>query len=163
MDASVGAMAADVLTAAAIAADAIGSSEFAQAAADKVWSSAARTLTGLGFSLVAADLAAGIITAAKFAAGAIDAAAIATGAIDADAIAAEALTAAKFPALIEPTGPPTPSASWLSALAWLLALSRNRLTQTATVQTLRNDADSANIATSTLSDDGTTHTRGEFA
>jgi hypothetical protein len=55
MDASVGAMAANVLTATAInadaitaakiAPDAIGASEFAQAAADKVWATAARTVT----------------------------------------------------------------------------------------------------------------------
>jgi len=38
-------LATDVITAAKIAADAIGSSEFAQAAADKVWSTAARILT----------------------------------------------------------------------------------------------------------------------
>lgn len=52
MDASVGAMAADVVTASAIATDAIGAAEFAQAAADKVWGSAVRTLTSLGASLV---------------------------------------------------------------------------------------------------------------
>jgi hypothetical protein len=39
------AWASGAITAASIAADAIGSSEFAQAAADKVWSTAARTLT----------------------------------------------------------------------------------------------------------------------
>lgn len=41
-------IATDAIGAAQIAADAIGSSEFAQAAADKVWSSAARTLTSFG-------------------------------------------------------------------------------------------------------------------
>lgn len=47
-----GAFTAGAIDAAAIAADAIGSAEFAQAAADKVWASAARTLTSLGASLV---------------------------------------------------------------------------------------------------------------
>lgn len=62
-----------------------------------------------------------------------------------------------------------PTAVWawpvtLRKLAqWLGALSRNKVTQTNTTQTLRNDADSATIATSTHSDDGTTHTRGEFS
>ena len=57
VDASVGAMAADVLTASAIASDAIGSAEFAQAAADKVWSSATRSLTDkAGFALSAAGI-----------------------------------------------------------------------------------------------------------
>ncbi len=65
VDAYVGAMAANVLTATAInadaitnakiAADAIGSSEFAQAAADQVWSTATRTLTALGFALTNSD------------------------------------------------------------------------------------------------------------
>ena len=68
VDASVGAMAANVLTATAINADAI----------------------------TAAKVADGTIDAATFAAGAIDATAIATGAIDADAIAANAITAAKI-------------------------------------------------------------------
>lgn len=57
---------------------------------------------------------------------------------------------------------PGVNASVLSALQWLFLLSRNKITQTATVQTLRNDADSATIASSTVSDDGTTFTRGEF-
>lgn len=45
---------------------------------------------------------------------------------------------------------------------WMFALSRNKLTQTASSQALRNDADSANIATAALSDDGTTAIRAEF-
>ncbi len=61
-----------------------------------------------------------------------------------------------------------PTAIWTWPLSlrvfmqWFGALSRNKVTQTATTQTLRNDADSATIATSTHSDDGTTHTRGEW-
>lgn len=57
---------------------------------------------------------------------------------------------------------PGVTASMEAALEWLFLLARNKLTQTATTQTLRNDADSGNIATSTLSDDGVTLTRGEF-
>jgi hypothetical protein len=48
-------------------------------------------------------------------------------------------------------------------LAWLLALARNKITQTATTTTLRNDADAGNIGTSTVDDDGVTFTRGEWA
>jgi hypothetical protein len=90
VDSYVGAMAAGVITAAAIAtaaidadavaANAITSSEFAQSAADKIWSSATRTLTALGFNLANTD----------FAAGAIDAAAIAADAIGASELAADA-------------------------------------------------------------------------
>ena len=47
---------------------------FSTHSAADVWAVGTRTLTALGFTLAAADLGAGIITAAKFAAGAIDAA-----------------------------------------------------------------------------------------
>lgn len=73
MDASVGAMAADVVTAAAVATGAIDADAIADNAID------------------AGAIATGAITAAKFAAGAIDAGAIATGAIDADALAADVI------------------------------------------------------------------------
>ena len=53
--------------------------------------------------------------------------------------------------------------SSLSAkINWLFALARNKVTSTATTITLRNDADGADIATSTKSDDATTYTRGEW-
>jgi hypothetical protein len=45
---------------------------------------------------------------------------------------------------------------------WLTAISRNKITQTATVQSIRNDADNADIASAAVSDDGTTFTRAEF-
>lgn len=47
-------------------------------------------------------------------------------------------------------------------LGWLGALARNKRTQTSTTQVVRNDADSANISTSAVSDDGSTATRGEW-
>lgn len=47
--------------------------------------------------------------------------------------------------------------------AWLLALSRNKMTQTSTTTTLRNNADNASISTSATSDDGTTFTRAKWA
>ena len=53
--------------------------------------------------------------------------------------------------------------SIVDGIAWVTALNRNKVTQTTTTLTLRNDADSGNIATSAVSDDGTTATRGEFA
>jgi hypothetical protein len=61
-------LATDSITAAKIAADAIGASEFAQAAADKVWSSAARTLTAFSTALAVAVwdvLEAAIVTASS--------------------------------------------------------------------------------------------------
>ena len=65
-------------------------------------------------------------------------------------------------AMTESSGVPAVTASFRDAIKWLFALSRNKGTQTATTKTLRNDADSADIATSTISDDATTFTRGEW-
>jgi hypothetical protein len=62
----------------------------------------------------------------------------------------------------EPTSVPASTASLATKISWVYTLGRNKLTQTATTQTLRNDADSLTIATSTVSDDTTTFTRGEF-
>jgi hypothetical protein len=66
-------------------------------------------------------------------------------------------------AMTESAGSPAVTASFRDALRWLFALSRNKGTQTNTTKTLRNDADDADIATSTISDDGTTFTRGEWS
>lgn len=65
--------------------------------------------------------------------------------------------------IVEPTAVPTWPMSSEEVLGWLGALSRNKTTQTSTTTTLRNDADSATIATSAVSDDGTTYIRGEYA
>ena len=58
---------------------------------------------------------------------------------------------------------PAATASLSDKIAWLFMLARNKVTQTATTVTVRNDADSGNVATSTVSDNGTTATRGEFS
>lgn len=58
---------------------------------------------------------------------------------------------------------PAATSSLKDKLNWLFALARNKVTQTATTQTLRNDADSGSIATSTLSDDATTLIRAEWS
>lgn len=63
----------------------------------------------------------------------------------------------------EPGAVPAATSSLKDKINWLFALARNKITQTATTQTLRNDADDADIATSTVSDDGTTFTRGEWS
>ena len=69
--------------------------------------------------------------------------------------------------LDEPITEPAGVFTWAGAtlrniIGWLGALNRNKLTQTSSVQTLRNDADNASIATADLSDDGTTSTRAEW-
>ncbi len=138
LDVQVTGMGAGVVTAAAVATDAID----ADALADNA------------------------ITAATFAAGAIDATAIAANAIGASELAADAVAeiadAVWDEAMVEPTAVPAVTGAMRAAIAWLLARDRNKLTQTATTTTLRNDADSGNVATSTVSDDGSTFTRGEW-
>lgn len=62
----------------------------------------------------------------------------------------------------EPSGVPAATSSLKDKINWMFTLARNRLTQTATQQTLRNDANSGNIGTANVSDDGTTHTREEW-
>lgn len=90
IDASVGAMASGVLTATAIAADAITAAKVADGTID-----AATFAAG---AINAAAIAADAITAAKVADGTIDAATFAAGAINAAAIAADAITDAKVAA-----------------------------------------------------------------
>ena len=63
----------------------------------------------------------------------------------------------------EPAAVPAATASLKDKIGWQAVLARNKITQTATTQLVRNDADNATIGTSTVSDDGTTATRGEFA
>lgn len=63
----------------------------------------------------------------------------------------------------EPGSVPAASASLAAKIGWLFTLGRNKITQTATTTTVRNDADSGSIATSTVSDDATTFTRSEFS
>lgn len=96
------------------------------------------------------------------ASGGITAASIATGAIDADALAADAVDEIWSKAMTELAAVPGVTGTVLEALQWLFLLSRNKITQTNSTQTLRNNADGANIATASVSDDGTTFTRAKF-
>lgn len=74
----------------------------------------------------------------------------------ADAVLDEAIT--------EPSGVYTWAGATLrNIVGWLGALGRNKMTQTSSTSTLRNDADSGDVATSTISDNGTTFTRGEWS
>lgn len=62
----------------------------------------------------------------------------------------------------EPSSVPAATTTLVNKIGFLMAKARNKVTQTATTQLVRNDADAATIATSTVSDDGTTFTRGKF-
>lgn len=95
--------------------------------------------------------------------GKIQATTIDTDAITSTHLAASAIDEFWDEAMTEIAAVPAVTASFRDALRWQFALSRNKITQTATTQLLRNDADSATIGTSTVSDDGTTAIRNEWA
>lgn len=64
---------------------------------------------------------------------------------------------------VELAGVPAATSTIFDKVNWMFALSRNKLLQTATVQSLRNDGDSGDIATASVSDAAGTATRGEFS
>lgn len=78
-------------------------------------------------------------------------------------INAEVVDALATDTYAEPASVPAATASLKDKIGWLFTLARNKITQTSTTQTVRNDADDATIATSTVSDNGTTFTRGEYS
>lgn len=75
---------------------------------------------------------------------------------------AEVLDVLTVDTFAEPSSVPAATSTLKDKLNWLFALARNKRTTTTTTDTVRNDADSNNIATSTLSDDGSTFSRGEY-
>lgn len=79
------------------------------------------------------------------------------------AINAEVDTALGTTTYAELSAVPAATSTLADKINWLFALARNKITQTSTTLTLRNDADGADIASSTVSDDGSTATRGEFS
>jgi hypothetical protein len=84
--------------------------------------------------------------------------------ISAAQVNAEVLDVLNVDTFSELASVPNAAATITQILRWLYALSRNKMTQTATTTTLRNDADDGTIATSSsLSDDGTTFTRPEWS
>lgn len=86
----------------------------------------------------------------------------ADGAATPTEVNAEVVDALTVDTYAESTGVPAATSSIKDAVVWTKTLDRNRLTQTSTTQTLRNDADSGNIATAATSDDGTTAERSEW-
>lgn len=123
IDASVGAMATDVLTSTALNTNAV------------------------------TEIQSGLATAASI---------TALNNLSAAQVNAEMLDVLVTDTFAEVTTIPAATSSLKDKINWLFALARNKLTQTSTTFVLRNDADSADIATATCSDDGTTTIRGEF-
>jgi len=77
-------------------------------------------------------------------------------------INSEVLDVMSVDTFTEPSSVPAATASLSTMVHWNYTLARNKITQSETTQTLRNDADGADIGTSTVSDDGSTATRGEY-
>lgn len=121
-------------------------------------------VAGAGLTSVAIGI--GGFPVGGYATGAIDNQSIATDAIGAPELATSAVNeirdAVLAGACTEPTAVVAASPTLIAALSWLLTQSRNKITQTATLQTLLADDSSTTIAASTVSDNGTTATRGKF-
>ena len=79
------------------------------------------------------------------------------------AINAEVVDVLATDTYAESAGVVDATATLAAMITWLKTLARNKITQTSTVQTLRNNADDGSIATAAVSDDGVTAIRGEFA
>lgn len=74
-------------------------------------------------------------------------------------VSAAAVTSIWAVAAVEPTGAPTITATFRQVVSWLHALSRNKITQTSTLQTLFSDTTTVTISASTIADDGSVFTR----
>lgn len=83
--------------------------------------------------------------------------------LSASEVNAEVVDALITDTYAEPSSVPGATSSLKDKINWLFTLARNRVTQTSSTQTLRNDANSANIGTASTSDDGSTFTRGEWS
>ena len=75
---------------------------------------------------------------------------------------AEALDVLVTDTFAELGGVPAATSSIKDKLNWIFMLARNKIEQTATTTTVRADDTTTSVATSTVSDDGTTATRGEL-
>lgn len=159
--------AAGAIDAAAIATDAIGAAEFSQAAADKVWSSATRTLTAFSTALAVSVwdvLETAILTASSIGLKVknnLDAA-ITTRATPAQ-VKTEVVNALNVDTYAEPPQQVPPATTTLvTKIGYLYKLMRNRLTQTSTLFAVYNDDAVTIDHKATVSDDGTTYDKGEL-
>lgn len=109
--------------------------DITQAAADKSWSTTTRVLTA-GTNLN--DLSAAQVNN-------------------------EVLDVLTVDTFAELGGVPAATSTILDKISWVFSLSRNKWTQTNTTVSLRNDAQSGDIATAAVSDDNTTFTRDEYS
>lgn len=117
-------------------------------------------------AITASTFAANSITSTAIAQDAIDADALAENSIDASALAADAITeitdAIKALVITAPVAVPAAPYTLDEILGWLLAVSKFRRGQTATLETIYQDNSSTSLATSVKADNGTTFSRYEY-
>ena len=111
-------------------------------------------------------------SAMTLAANSVNAAAVAADAVAEIQSGLSVLTAADVNAQVvdvltvdtfaEPSGVPAATSSLKDKINWLFMLARNKRITSGTTDKVRNDADSADVGTAALSDDGTNFTRGEY-
>lgn len=80
----------------------------------------------------------------------------------------ELLTGDPYAALVtttyaQPSAVPAATNTLVNILTWMFSLSRNMVKTTATTQTLLADNNSTTISAATVTDDGTTSTRGKWS
>jgi hypothetical protein len=83
--------------------------------------------------------------------------------VSSDTTTADNLQTAFATTIAEQAAVPAANAPIWTAIKWLFLKSRNKIEQTATTQTVYADDGSTPVSTSTVSDNGTTFTRGEHA
>jgi hypothetical protein len=76
---------------------------------------------------------------------------------------AEVVDALSVDTYAESSSVPAATASLKDMLHWIFSATRNKRTTTSSADVVRNDGDTAAIGTSTISDDGTTFTRGKYS
>jgi hypothetical protein len=149
--------------------DACCAASAAPLTATDVWAAGTRTLTALDEDTTTLDWNATAIGSVAGAVGSVTGSvgSVAGGGITASSLAADTITAANVAAddsteiwslsCTEPAAKPSWGSTNLQGwICWIGAWSRNEVNQTATTKTLRNDADSGNLVTCSVSDDGTT-------
>lgn len=161
--------AAGAIDAAAIATDAIGSAEISAAAVTKIQSglsvldaAAVRTAIGLATANLDTQLAA-IAGYIDTEIASIISSIAALNNLSAAQVKTQVVAALNTDTYAEPSSVPAATATLVAKIGFLMALARNKITQTGTTQTLYADDGSTTVATAAVSDDGTTATRSEFA
>lgn len=111
----------------------------------------------------AMTLATDAVNAAALAASAVAEIQAGLSTLTASQVNAEVVDALDVDTYAELTGVPAATASPIAMVRFLYLVTRNKHVTSATHDRIRNDADSADVATAALSDDGTAFTRGEYS